>query len=94
MKQFVEDYEPTKADSYRKKVQLDTDEVQIDILDTAGNYKPWSSLYGITVFVLQAKRIMLPFVTITLDLAKVFYVSFQSQNTNHSQQLMISVNKF
>ena len=34
--QFVEDYEPTKADSYRKKVVLDGDEVQIDILDTAG----------------------------------------------------------
>ncbi len=35
-KQFVEDYEPTKADSYRKKVMLDNEEVQIDILDTAG----------------------------------------------------------
>ena len=34
--QFVSDYEPTKADSYRKKVILDGGEVQIDILDTAG----------------------------------------------------------
>ena len=34
--QFVEDYEPTKADSYRKKVTLDGTECQIDILDTAG----------------------------------------------------------
>ena len=34
--QFVEDYEPTKADSYRKKVVLDGAEEQIDILDTAG----------------------------------------------------------
>ncbi|RWS28318.1 ras-related protein Ral-A-like isoform X2 [Leptotrombidium deliense] len=34
--QFVEDYEPTKADSYRKKLMLDGEEVQIDILDTAG----------------------------------------------------------
>ena len=34
--QFVEDYEPTKADSYRKKVTLDGNEGQIDILDTAG----------------------------------------------------------
>lgn len=32
----MEDYEPTKADSYRKKVRLDQDEVQLDILDTAG----------------------------------------------------------
>lgn len=32
----MEDYEPTKADSYRKKVVLDAEEVQIDILDTAG----------------------------------------------------------
>lgn len=34
--EFIEDYEPTKADSYRKKVTLDGEEVQIDILDTAG----------------------------------------------------------
>ncbi|EHB17318.1 Ras-related protein O-RAL [Heterocephalus glaber] len=34
--EFVEDYEPTEADSYRKKVVLDGKEVQIDILDTAG----------------------------------------------------------
>jgi len=34
--EFVVDYEPTKADSYRKKVVLDGEEVQIDILDTAG----------------------------------------------------------
>uniref|UniRef100_A0A915JMF4 small monomeric GTPase n=1 Tax=Romanomermis culicivorax TaxID=13658 RepID=A0A915JMF4_ROMCU len=34
--EFVEEYEPTKADSYRKKVVLDGEECQIDILDTAG----------------------------------------------------------
>lgn len=34
--EFVEDYEPTKADSYRKKVLLDGQEIQVDILDTAG----------------------------------------------------------
>jgi Ras-related protein Ral-A len=34
--EFVEDYEPTKADSYRKKAMLNGQEVQIDILDTAG----------------------------------------------------------
>ncbi|RKP14946.1 small GTPase superfamily, partial [Piptocephalis cylindrospora] len=33
---FVEEYDPTKADSYRKKVVLDDEECQIDILDTAG----------------------------------------------------------
>ncbi|XP_055350601.1 ras-related protein Ral-a-like [Paramacrobiotus metropolitanus] len=34
--EFVEDYEPTKADSYRKKVVLESKEVSVDILDTAG----------------------------------------------------------
>ena len=34
--QFVEDYEPTKVDSYRKLLSLDGNECQIDILDTAG----------------------------------------------------------
>ncbi|CAG8453715.1 7276_t:CDS:2 [Acaulospora morrowiae] len=33
---FVEEYDPTKADSYRKKVLLDGQECLIDILDTAG----------------------------------------------------------
>ncbi|KAF7730163.1 hypothetical protein EC973_002771 [Apophysomyces ossiformis] len=33
---FVEEYDPTKADSYRRKVMLDGQECQIDILDTAG----------------------------------------------------------
>ena len=32
----MEDYEPTKADSYRKRVVLDGEDAQIDILDTAG----------------------------------------------------------
>ena len=34
--EFVEDYEPTKADSYRKNLVLGGQECQIDILDTAG----------------------------------------------------------
>ncbi|XP_065184697.1 ras-related protein Ral-A-like [Sycon ciliatum] len=34
--EFVSDYEPTKADSYRKQVVLDGTENNIDILDTAG----------------------------------------------------------
>ena len=34
--EFVEDYEPTKADSYKKKVLLDGQEIKVDILDTAG----------------------------------------------------------
>ncbi|KAI8849931.1 small GTPase superfamily [Chytridium lagenaria] len=33
---FIEEYDPTKADSYRKKVSLDTSDCFIDILDTAG----------------------------------------------------------
>ena len=32
----MEDYEPTKADSYRKKVTVGAEECQVDILDTAG----------------------------------------------------------
>ncbi|KAI8056228.1 ras-related protein Ral-a-like protein [Syncephalis plumigaleata] len=34
--EFVEEYDPTKADSYRKKVVLDGEDCQVDILDTAG----------------------------------------------------------
>ena len=31
--EFVEDYEPTKADSYRKKVVLDGEEVISDLIN-------------------------------------------------------------
>lgn len=34
--EFVEDYEPTKADSYRRSINLDGEQIQVDILDTAG----------------------------------------------------------
>ncbi|KAJ3413332.1 hypothetical protein HDV05_008182 [Chytridiales sp. JEL 0842] len=33
---FIDEYDPTKADSYRKKVTVDEEECFIDILDTAG----------------------------------------------------------
>jgi len=33
---FVEEYDPTSADSYRKQIQLDGNDMQLDILDTAG----------------------------------------------------------
>ncbi|VDL89955.1 unnamed protein product [Schistocephalus solidus] len=34
--EFVEDYEPTKADSYRKRITFGNEEVDLHILDTAG----------------------------------------------------------
>ncbi len=34
--EFVDEYEPSKVGSYRKKVELDGKKVEIDILDTAG----------------------------------------------------------
>ncbi|XP_002137170.2 ras-related protein Ral-a-like [Drosophila pseudoobscura] len=34
--EYDDEYEPTKADIYRKTLQLDGEQVQIDILDTAG----------------------------------------------------------
>ena len=33
---FTEDYDPTKADSYRKLTSFDGKDTNIDILDTAG----------------------------------------------------------
>eukprot|EP01102_Stenamoeba_stenopodia_P019966 TRINITY_DN7646_c0_g1_i1.p1 TRINITY_DN7646_c0_g1~~TRINITY_DN7646_c0_g1_i1.p1 ORF type:complete len:196 (+),score=53.44 TRINITY_DN7646_c0_g1_i1:254-841(+) len=33
---FTEEYDPTSADSYRKKVSLKGEDMQLDILDTAG----------------------------------------------------------
>lgn len=36
--EFVEDYEPTRADSYRKKITFGGEEIHLHILDTAGMY--------------------------------------------------------
>merc|ERR1711991_129736 len=33
---FVEEYDPTTADSYRKIIEVDAEKCQLDILDTAG----------------------------------------------------------
>lgn len=33
---FIEEYDPTKADSYRKKTVVDSQDCFVDILDTAG----------------------------------------------------------
>ena len=34
--EFLENYEPTKADCFQKKVVLEHDEIQVNVLDTAG----------------------------------------------------------
>ncbi|VDD79995.1 unnamed protein product [Mesocestoides corti] len=34
--EFVEDYEPTRADSYCKKISFGSEDIQLHILDTAG----------------------------------------------------------
>ena len=34
--QFVEDYEPTRADSYSQTIQVDGQDVRVDVMDTAG----------------------------------------------------------
>lgn len=46
---FVEEYEPTTADSYRKIIEVDGERCQLDILDTAGQeeyVRPWLYLSG------------------------------------------------
>ena len=34
--QFLDDYEPTKVDSYRKPIMLGGEQIMLDIVDTAG----------------------------------------------------------
>ena len=42
--EFVEDYEPTKADSYRKKVVLDGEEVTSVIESKMETVREWQRL--------------------------------------------------
>ena len=44
--EFVEDYEPTKADSYRKKVVLDGEEVNEEYFPISKQDNPNGSLSG------------------------------------------------
>lgn len=70
--QFVEDYEPTKADSYRKKVVLDGEEVQIDILDTAGqeDYAAIRDNYFRFIFFIATWKLMYSFSICSIFLVK------------------------
>lgn len=47
---FVEEYDPTRADSYRKKMVLDGQDCQIDILDTAGQEEYAAVYYSTSTF--------------------------------------------
>ena len=60
---FVEEYDPTSADSYRKQINLDGTEMNVDILDTAGQedyaavrLKEESAVIVCVCFVIQCNR--------------------------------------
>lgn len=36
MSKFLDEYEPTKVDSYRKRIMIGGEQVMLDIVDTAG----------------------------------------------------------
>jgi len=57
---FVEEYDPTKADSYRKKVAVDGVESQIDILDTAGQEEYAAVSITLVLPILGFGRLSLP----------------------------------
>lgn len=42
---FVEKYDPTIEDSYRKKVEVDNEQCILEILDTAGTVGPGQSCH-------------------------------------------------
>ena len=67
--QFLEGYDPTIEDSYRKQVMIDNEPVSVDVLDTAGReefstFNPCAALfsaafligYSITSRVIPLKR--------------------------------------
>ena len=48
--EFVIDYEPNTGGMYNKGVTLDEDEIEINILDTAGSLYTLSSVYAVSVY--------------------------------------------
>jgi small GTP-binding protein len=59
--EFVEEYDPTKADSYRKKVVLDGEDCQIDILDTAGQEEYSAVSVGVEENIVSTTTVELTF---------------------------------
>ena len=47
---FVEKYDPTIEDSYRKQVELDNQHCMLEILDTAGTVSFFFSIYLLNIF--------------------------------------------
>ena len=88
--EFVEDYEPTKADSYRKKVVLDGEEVRL-VHSQANLFFPTHRMD----FVIRSKstsstrldrRTTPPSATITSGAARGFSAFSQSLRTTHFSQ--------
>lgn len=92
--EFVEDYEPTKADSYRKKVVLDAEEVQIDILDTAGQ-EDYAAIRLVAFCAIRFPQLMCDVSEITISAAaRAFCAYFQSLKKTASKRLRNSESRF
>lgn len=87
--EFVEDYEPTKADSYRKKVRFN--EVSLHVTIPLSNCYDFRSFwmvkkYKLIFLIPPAKKTTLPFVTITSAAVKASYVCSQLRTMKVSRQ--------
>jgi Ras-related protein Ral-A len=76
---FVEEYDPTSADSYRKKVTINGEEVLLDILDTAGQEEYATVLTSLLV------RVVLLFILLLLFYS---YILKSSQISNLTSLLL------
>jgi GTPase KRas protein len=59
--EFMEEYDPTIEDSYRKQVEIDAEACQLEVLDTAGQEDDFGLRGGIEQYVCRAQGCLVVF---------------------------------
>jgi hypothetical protein len=91
-KHFVEEYDPTIEDSYRKQVTIDGEACLLDILDTAGQEEYASMRDQVSLFFFQFFFSNCDFfvVVVVANIIFLFWTKISPTNSVHRNQTLVT----